>query len=152
HPRLNHRKIAVRRRPAVAPRSRTVARSGNSPTYQKMAEMVKYVLIAKKSQMRGDLKLTQSGPRAYGKGIIQNPSQARPLGKTGNNPAHMTAKSVMASAARLTDVRQRCRNRNRMAEISVPAWPIPIQNTKFVMSNAQPTDEFNPHVPMPVAI
>ena len=26
-----------------------------------------------------------------------------------------------------------------MAEISVPAWPIPIQNTKLVMSHAQLT-------------
>ena len=64
----------------------------------------------------------------------------------------MTAKSVIASAERLTDVRQRCRSRNRIAEMSVPAWPMPIQNTKFVMSNAQPTVLFSPQVPMPVAI
>ena len=54
-------------------------------------------------------------------------------------PAHITANSVIASAERLIDVRHFCRNRNKIAEISVPAWPIPIQNTKFVMSHAQPT-------------
>ena len=56
----------------------------------------------------------------------------------------------MASAERLMDVRHFCRNRNRIAEISVPAWPIPIQNTKFVMSQAQPTGLLLPHTPMPV--
>ncbi len=71
---------------------------------------------------------------------------------TGKMPAHMTAKIVIASAARLTDVRQRWRSRKRMAEISVPAWPMPIQNTKLVMSKAQPTVRFSPQVPMPVAI
>jgi len=35
-----------------------------------------------------------------------------------------------------------------MAEIKVPACPIPIQNTKLVMSQAHPTGWFNPHVPI----
>src|SRR2546426_12344588 len=108
--------------------------------------------MAKKSQTNGDLKLIQSGPRAFGYGIIQNASQGRPMWMIGKRPAHITANRVMASAARLTEVRQRCRKRNRIAEMSVPAWPIPIQKTKFVMSNAQPTVELSPHVPIPVAI
>ena len=45
----------------------------------------------------------------------------------------MTANTVIASAARYTAVRQGERNRNRIAEISVPAWPMPTQNTKVVM-------------------
>jgi hypothetical protein len=53
--------------------------------------------------------------------------------------AHMTAKMVIASAARLIDVRHFCRKRKRIAEISVPACPMPTQNTKFVMSHDQPT-------------
>jgi hypothetical protein len=61
----------------------------------------------------------------------------------------MTAKMVIASAARLIEVRQRWRKRKRIAEISVPAWPIPTQNTKFVMSHAQPTGTFRPQMPMP---
>ena len=69
----------------------------------------------------------------------------------GNRPAHITANSVIASAARFTEVRHCCRSRNRMAEISVPAWPMPIQKTKLVMSKAQPTVRFSPQVPMPVA-
>ena len=36
-----------------------------------------------------------------------------------------------------------------MAEISVPAWPMPIHQTKFVMSNAQPTGMLLPQIPMP---
>ncbi len=51
----------------------------------------------------------------------------------------MTAKIVIASAERLIEVRHFWRNSSRMAEISVPAWPMPIQKTKLVMSNAQPT-------------
>ena len=50
---------------------------------------------------------------------------------------------------RFTDVRHFWRNRNRIAEISVPAWPMPTQKTKFVMSNAQPTVELRPQVPTP---
>src|SRR5438105_15687291 len=64
----------------------------------------------------------------------------------------MTAKIVIASENRLMLVRHFCRNRNRMAEISVPAWPMPIQNTKLVMSNAQFTGLFDPHTPTPVEI
>ena len=62
----------------------------------------------------------------------------------------MTAKIVIASAERLMLMRQFWRNRKRMAEISVPAWPIPIQQTKFVMSHAQPTVFELPQTPMPV--
>ena len=37
-----------------------------------------------------------------------------------------------------------------MAEIKVPAWPIPTQKTKLVMSKAQPTVWFMPQTPIPV--
>ena len=39
-----------------------------------------------------------------------------------------------------------------MAEISVPAWPMPTHHTKLVMSNAQPMVEFSPQTPTPVEI
>src|SRR3954470_21191268 len=68
----------------------------------------------------------------------------------GYMPAHITAKIVIASLKRLIDVRHFCRNRNKMALISVPAWPMPIQNTKFVMSNAHATGMLLPHTPIPV--
>src|SRR5947207_15628132 len=64
--------------------------------------------------------------------------------------AQITAKIVIASLKRLMDVRHFCRNRNRMALMSVPAWPMPIQNTKFVMSNAHATGMLLPHTPTPV--
>ncbi len=37
-----------------------------------------------------------------------------------------------------------------MALIRVPAWPMPIQKTKLVMSQAQPTGLLLPQTPMPV--
>jgi hypothetical protein len=40
---------------------------------------------------------------------------------SGKSPAHITANNVIASAARFTEVRHRCRSRNRIAEMSVPA-------------------------------
>ena len=51
----------------------------------------------------------------------------------GNSAAVITANTVMASVERYTAVRHGLRNRNRIAEISVPAWPMPIQNTNVVM-------------------
>ena len=49
----------------------------------------------------------------------------------------MTAKIVIASAKRLIAVRHFWRKMKRMALMSVPAWPIPTHQTKFVMSQAQ---------------
>ncbi len=57
---------------------------------------------------------------------------------------------VIASAERLIEVRHFWRVRKRIAEMRVPAWPIPIQNTKLVMSHAQQTGTFSPHTPTPV--
>ena len=37
-----------------------------------------------------------------------------------------------------------------MAEIKVPAWPMPIHQTKFIIGKAQPTGMFVPKTPMPV--
>ena len=60
-----------------------------------------------------------------------------------------TAKSVMASAKRLMEVRHFCWKRSRMALIRVPAWPMPIHQTKVVMSKAQATGMLLPQAPMP---
>src|SRR5512139_567984 len=67
----------------------------------------------------------------------------------GKMPAHETAKSVMASANRLMEVRHCWRRSRRIAEISVPAWPIPIHQTKLTMAKPQPTGMLMPHVPTP---
>ena len=61
----------------------------------------------------------------------------------------MTAKIVIASAARLIDVRHFCRNRKRMAEINVPAWPMPTQKTKLTIAKPQLTGLFRPQMPVP---
>jgi hypothetical protein len=70
----------------------------------------------------------------------------------GKMPAQITAKIVIASAKRFTAVRHFCLSRQRIAEISVPAWPIPIQNTKFTMAQPQSTWLFRPQTPTPVKI
>src|SRR6185436_4141538 len=64
-------------------------------------------------------------------------------------PAQDTANRVMASAKRLIDVRHSCRRRRRMAEIRVPAWPMPIHQTKLMMSKPQPTGQLIPQMPTP---
>src|SRR5262245_39315195 len=101
--------------------------SGMRPTKKNTAEIVKYVLIANTSHMSGLLKLTHNS-RWFGYGKNQYACQHRPRWSTGNRSAVMTANTVMASDARYTPVRHRDRTRNRIALISVPAWPIPIQN------------------------
>src|SRR6266498_2634213 len=53
-------------------------------------------------------------------------------------PAHATANNVIASAKRLIDVRQSCRSNSRNALMNVPAWPMPIHQTKLMMANPQP--------------
>jgi hypothetical protein len=44
----------------------------------------------------------------------------------------------------LIDVRHCWRKSSRIAEMSVPAWPMPIHQTKLMMSNAQPTGTLLP--------
>ena len=106
--------------------------------YQKSSDTVAYVETAKTSQSKGLRKLGQMTLElGIGKSIQAN--QTRPTWMPGKMPAQMTAKIVIASAARFTAVRHCCLSRQRIAEMSVPAWPIPIQNTKLVMSHAQST-------------
>src|SRR5829696_1923031 len=62
----------------------------------------------------------------------------------------MTAKIVIPSAKRLIDVRQPCLRSSRIAEISVPAWPIPIHHTKLMIAKPQPTGWLTPQMPVPL--
>ena len=71
--------------------------------------------------------------------------------KIGKIAAQTTAKIVIASAKRLIDMRHCCLKSSRIAEISVPAWPMPIHQTKLMMSNAQPTGTLLPQMPMPLS-
>ena len=64
-------------------------------------------------------------------------------------PAQTTAKIVMASAKRLMELRQPCLNSSRMAEISVPAWPMPIHQTKLMMAKPQATGCVMAQMPTP---
>ena len=58
----------------------------------------------------------------------------------------------MASAARPMAVRQCCRVRNSIAEISVPACATPIHHTKLMMSQPHATGTLLPQTPTPVEI
>src|SRR5215210_3858882 len=118
-------------------RSRSVPKSGRSPTYQNSTETVKYVETANTSHSSGERKFGQM-PFAFGIGARNHAIQTRPTWMPGKIPAQTTANSVIASAARLIEVRHFCRVRKRIAEIRVPAWPMPIQKTKLVISHAQP--------------
>ena len=76
-------------------------------------------------------------------------SHGRPVCSIGNNAAQATANSVIASAKRLIDVRHVCLKSSRIAEISVPAWPMPIHHTKLMMAKPQPTGMLMPQMPVP---
>src|SRR5215212_7879545 len=141
--------MALSRWPRAAQRSRNEPRSGTRPMYQNRTDVVRYVDTANTSHMSG-LRNCGHICMSFGCGIIHHASHGRPVWSSGNRPAHMTAKIVMASAARLMLTRQVCRVRYSTAEIRVPAWPRPIHHTKLVMSHAQHTVLELPHTPMPV--
>jgi hypothetical protein len=86
----------------------------------------------------------------FGIGNIQYGSQGRPTWMPGKIPAQITAKIVIASAKRLIAVLQYWRSRNKIALISVPAWAIPTQKTKFTIGKPQATGTMFPQTPMPV--
>ena len=68
---------------------------------------------------------------------------------SGKVPAQTTAKIVIASAKRLMELRHVCLKRSRIAEISVPAWPIPIHQTKLMMANPHAPGMVTPQMPTP---
>src|SRR5689334_10505684 len=129
-------------------RSRRVAKSGINPMNQNSKEIVAYVETANTSHTSG---LRNCGHTfiVFGYGNSQYASHGRPRCRMGNSPAHATANSVIASAKRLIELRHDCRNSSRMAEISVPACPIPTHHTKFVMAKPHPTGTFTPQMPTP---
>src|SRR5580765_3941267 len=93
---------------------------------------VRYVEIAKKSHTSGDRKLGQIS-RLLGYGTSQKNSHGRPRWMIGNIAPIISANAVITSAQRVTGRRQPAFTRRRIAEISVPAWLMPIQKTKLVM-------------------
>ena len=58
----------------------------------------------------------------------------------------------MVSAARAIGLRQPARNRCRMADMRVPEWAMPTQNTKLMRYVPQTTGMFWPPTPMPTKI
>ena len=68
----------------------------------------------------------------------------------GYMPAQTTANNVIASAKRLMELRQLCLKRRRIAEIRVPAWPIPIHHTKLMIAKPHATGIVRPQMPVPL--
>src|SRR2546427_762837 len=93
---------------------------------------LKYVLIEKKSQTSGDRKFGKFC-RFDGYGISQKNSHGRPRWMIGNSAPIISANAVITSAQRVTGRRQPAFTSRRIAEISVPAWLMPIQKTNVVM-------------------
>ena len=116
--------------------------------YQNTTEIVAYVETAKTSHASGERNCGHTFI-VFGYGNSQYPSHGRPTWISGNMPAQTTAKIVIASAKRLIELRQVCLNSSRMAEISVPAWPIPIHHTKLMMAKPQATGMVTPQMPTP---
>jgi hypothetical protein len=65
-------------------------------------------------------------------------------------PAMLAANSVIASAKRLIEVRQRWRSSSSTAEMKVPAWPMPIHQTKLAIAKPQATGMSMPQMPTPL--
>ena len=87
--------------------------------------------MAKKSQTSGERKFGQIMPLAR---IREQPeaSHGRPRWMIGNIAPIISANTVITSAQRVTGRRQPALTSRRIAEISVPAWLMPIQKTKLV--------------------
>ena len=97
------------------------------PRYQNSTDTVKYVVTAAASQGSADFTCGHT-PIRSGYGNSQYANHGRPRCSTGNSAACITAKIVIVSVRRLIGLRQLCcSSRNRIAEMNVPAWPIPIQ-------------------------
>src|ERR1700753_2646643 len=129
-------------------RSRMVPKSGIMPMYQNTTEMVAYVETANTSHNKGERNCGHTF-MVLGQGKTQSPSHGRPTWISGNMPAQTTAKMVIASAKRLIEFRHCCLNNSKIAEISVPAWPIPIHQTKLIIAKPQPTGISRPQIPTP---
>ena len=67
----------------------------------------------------------------------------------GNIAPIISANTVITSAQRVTGRRQPALTSRRIAEISVPAWLMPIQNTKLVRYKPQNAGQRLPLTPMP---
>src|SRR4029078_7030822 len=113
------------------------------------AETVAYVETANTSHISG-LRNCGQRPIVFGYGNIHQSYRARRVASAGYSPADATAKRVIASAKRLIDVRHSCRKRSRIAEISVPAWPMPNHQTKLMMSIPHPPRGLMPKMPTPL--
>src|SRR5918996_6360654 len=104
--------------------------------------------MAKKSHTSGERKFGQIS-RSLGYGTSQKNSHGLQRWMIGNSAPIISAKTVIASAQRVTGRRQRAFTSRRMAEMSVPAWLMPIQNTKLVTKNPQYTGQLMPVMPKP---
>src|SRR5688572_25739763 len=97
-----------------------------------------YVVMANKSHMSGEWKFGHNW-RSLGMGNNQYASQTRPRCMKMLAPAWIRPNVVINSAARVNGRRNSAFITRRMAEMNVPAWLIPIQNT--VLTRKIPQNE-----------
>src|SRR6266511_1443566 len=95
-----------------------------SGRYRYMTLPTKYVEMAKKSHRIGD------GHRPYRRTFSMR--SGRPRSMMGNRTPTDSATTVMNSAIRVMGVRHPALLTRRIAEMSVPAWLIPMKKTKLL--------------------
>src|SRR5258706_5958840 len=96
----------------------------------------RYVVIAMRSHIKGEWKSGQI-VRSFGIGNIQYTSQTRPKCIKMLSPACTRPKVVINSAARVNGRRDSIFKTRKIAEMNVPAWLIPIQNTVLTRKTPQ---------------
>ena len=103
------------------------------------------------SQMNGDRILGHTPlAKSYGK-THRAARQGRPTCTSGAAiSAAVSENTVSTSAARVTGLLHSAWVRRSIADIMIPAWLIPIQNTKLVMKKPHITGLFRPVTPTPL--
>ena len=127
-----------RRRPAPTRCLRAVAQRRQVGDQADVPEQQRDGGVGRDREDVPDQRAAELRPEAHRVRVGQQPvEEPRPAQvQQREQPAQATANSVIASAKRLIDVRHSCCSSSRIAEISVPAWPMPIHQTKLMIVEA----------------
>ena len=127
------------------------ARSGIKAMNTNSELPMRYVPTALGSHTNGERTLGHT-PRAKSYGNTQKSRQGLPTWNSGVCSAAISENTVITSAARVTGRRHSAWVSRSIAEIIIPAWLMPIQNTKLTRKNPQKTGRFRPVTPSPLFI
>ena len=128
-----------------------IARSGNKHTNTNNALAVRYVITALGSHIKGE-RIFGHTPLAKSYGNTHRAAlHGLPTRTSGAAiKAEVSENTVKTSAALVIGLRHSACVSLRIAEIMIPAWLIPIQNTKLVIKNPHITGLFRPVTPTPL--